>query len=152
IKHEGEGEHRPEDAAATAITRSWGSRFNAAFNLRFNLRFHRALDWYQAKVETSLLRPWLVVGGILSMFLGSLLILPLLGVAFFPRTDAGQFVISLKAPSGTRIEGTNRLVSRLEDLVRQVVRREDLERIVSNIGVIPGFSSIYTSNSGPHTA
>jgi multidrug efflux pump subunit AcrB len=61
-------------------------------------------------------------------------------------------VISLKAPSGTRIEETNRLVSEVEDLVRQVVRREDLERIVSNIGVIPGFSSIYTSNSGPHTA
>ena len=29
---------------------------------------------------------------------------PLLGVAFFPRTDAGQFVINLKSPSGTRIE------------------------------------------------
>jgi len=27
IKHEGEGEHRPEEAAASAITRSWGSRF-----------------------------------------------------------------------------------------------------------------------------
>ena len=31
---------------------------------------------------------------------------PLLGLAFFPRTDAGQFVINLKSPSGTRIEVT----------------------------------------------
>ena len=30
----------------------------------------------------------------------------LLGVAYFPRTDPGQFVINVKAPSGTRIEIT----------------------------------------------
>jgi multidrug efflux pump subunit AcrB len=32
------------------------------------------------------------------------------------------------------------------------VDRDDLEIIVSNIGVTPGFSSIYTSNSAQHTA
>jgi len=133
-----EGEARP----------SWGARFNNAFNHKF----HQGLDWYEAKVDRSLLRPWLVVGGTLAVFLLSLLILPLLGVAFFPRSDAGQFAISLKAPSGTRIEETDKLVAKVEDLVRQVVKREDLKLIVSNIGVIPGFSSIYTSNSGPHTA
>jgi len=127
---------------------SWGARFNTAFNHKF----HRGLGWYEAKVDQSLLRPWLVVGGILGLFLVSLLILPLLGVAFFPRSDAGQFAISLKAPSGTRIEETDKLVAKVEDLVRQVVKREDLKLIVSNVGVIPGFSSIYTSNSGPHTA
>ena len=29
-----------------------------------------------------------------------------MGVSFFPRTDAGQFVINVKAPTGTRIELT----------------------------------------------
>src|SRR5262249_3352578 len=33
-----------------------------------------------------------------------------------------------------------------------VVSPRDLELIVANIGVQPGFSSIYTSNAGPHTA
>ncbi len=38
------------------------------------------------------------------LFVASLAIYPLLGVAFFPRTDAGQFTINLKVPTGTRIE------------------------------------------------
>ena len=37
-------------------------------------------------------------------------------------------------------------------LVRQVVSPEDLGMIVSNIGVTPDFSAIYTTNSGMHTA
>lgn len=127
---------------------SLGARFNAAFNRKF----HQGLDWYEATVDRALLRPWRVVVGILGAFLVSLLFYPFLGVAFFPRSDAGQFVINLKVPSGTRIEETDRMVGKVEDLVRKVVSPHDLKVIVSNIGVIPGFSSIYTSNAGPHTA
>ncbi|HEV2175706.1 MAG TPA: efflux RND transporter permease subunit, partial [Terriglobia bacterium] len=130
------------------VQRSWTARFDAAFNERF----HQLLDWYQATVDRSLVRPWRVIGAILGAFLLSLLIFPLLGVAFFPRSDAGQFVINLKAPSGTRVEETDKLVAKVEALVRHEVSPQDLKLIVSNIGVIPGFSSIYTSNSGPHTA
>ena len=86
------------------------------------------------------------------MFVASLALYPLLGVAFFPRTDAGQFVINLKAPPGTRLEVTSREVERVEQLVRDNVAPDDLGMIVSNIGVAPGFSSIYTSNSAQHTA
>ena len=127
---------------------SWGARFNAAFYKRF----HQMLDWYEAKVDRYLLRPWLVVGGILGVFLLSLFIYPLLGVAFFPRSDAGQFVISMKAPSGTRVELTEKLVAKVEDIVHQVVSPHDLKLVVSNLGVVPDFTSIYTPNSGPHTA
>ena len=126
----------------------WGARFNAAFNKKF----HQMLDRYEATVDRSLLRPWSVVGVIVGTFLLSLLIFPMLGVAFFPRSDAGQFVINFKAPSGTRIEETDHLVAEVEGLIRHVVRPSDLKLIVSNIGVTPGFSSIYTSNSGPDTA
>ncbi len=147
---EGGGEASAEDASADSrrARASWGARFHSAFNRHFL----RVLDWYEATVDNSLLRPWRVVGLIMGGFLASLLLFPLLGVAFFPRSDAGQFVINLKAPSGTRIEGTNLMVAKVENLVRQVVKPHDLRLIVSNIGVIPGFSSIYTSNSGPHTA
>src|SRR6185503_18519838 len=55
-------------------------------------------------------------------------------------------------PSGSRIEVTLDDVQNVEALVRRVVDPADLELIVSNIGVQPGFSSIYTSNAGPHTA
>jgi multidrug efflux pump subunit AcrB len=139
-----------EDAPAHAgkARLSWDARFNTAFNHKF----HQMLDWYEATVDRSLLRPWRVVGAIMGVFLVSLLIFPLLGVAFFPRSDAGQFVVNLKAPTGTRVELTEKLVGKVEDIVREVVKPRDLKLIVSNLGVVPDFTSIYTPNSGPHTA
>src|SRR6202012_5716256 len=77
---------------------------------------------------------------------------PFMGQAYFPRTDAGQFVINMKAPSGTRIELADRYVARVEDEVRSVIPAKDLNMIVSNIGVTPDLSAIYTTNSGMHTA
>jgi multidrug efflux pump subunit AcrB len=73
-------------------------------------------------------------------------------VAFFPRTDAGQFVINVKAPSGTRIELTENYVKQVEDIVRREIPKNELGMIVSNIGITPDFSAIYTSNSAPDTA
>src|SRR5262250_873730 len=46
---------------------------------------------------------------------------PFIGTAYFPRTDPGQFVINVKAPSGTRLEVTDKLIARVEDEVRKVV-------------------------------
>ena len=86
------------------------------------------------------------------VFVLSLGLYPLLGVAFFPRTDAGQFTINLKAPTGSRIELTEDYVSKVENLIRQVVHRDDFKMTVSNIGVVDDFSSLYTSNSGSYTA
>jgi HAE1 family hydrophobic/amphiphilic exporter-1 len=127
---------------------SWGDRFNAAFNRRFT----GLLDTYERRVRQSLRRPGLVVVAISGVFVVSLVLYPLLGVAFFPRTDAGQFVINLKSPSGTRIEVTTQDVAHVEDLVRRIVDPKDLDLITANIGVTPDISAIYTSNAGPHTA
>jgi multidrug efflux pump subunit AcrB len=133
-----------------ASTRGPGrlERFNAAFAARFEV----LLAWYERQVRASLHRPWAVLTGVTVLFLASLVLYPLLGVAFFPRTDAAQFVMNLKSPSGSRIELTSADVERVERLVRRIVDPHDLELVLSNIGVQPGFSSIYTSNAGPHTA
>ena len=93
---------------------------------------------------------WLVLFGI--GFAASLLLFPHLELAFFPRTDAGQFVINVKAPSGTRLVETEKEIAHLEELVRRIIPESDLAMVVSNIGVDPGFSAIYTSNSAMHTA
>jgi multidrug efflux pump subunit AcrB len=122
------------------------------FNRWFTHRFEGMLAVYERRVRASLRRPgWLLVG-VATVCTASLLIYPTLGVALFPRTDAGQFVINVKSPTGSRIERTTSDVQQVEALVRRVVAPEDLDLITSNIGVQPGFSSIYTSNAGPHTA
>jgi multidrug efflux pump subunit AcrB len=122
------------------------------FNRAFSHYFEGLLQWYEARVRLSLQRPGLVVTVIVGLSASTLLLTPWLGLSFFPRTDAGQFTINMKSPSGSRIELSAQNVASVESIIRRVVNPADLELIVSNIGVQPGFSSIYTSNAGPHTA
>ena len=118
----------------------------------FNRYFDRVLGKYDRTLAKSLLKPAATTLGLAGVSLMCFALYPLLGVSFFPRTDPGQFVINLKAPSGTRIELTQDYIARVENDIRQVVASKDLGMIVSNIGVTPGFSSIYTPNSAPNTA
>lgn len=118
----------------------------------FNRYFEKLVRYYDRTVARSLLRPAATTVGLVGIALLSFSLYPLLGVAYFPRTDPGQFVVNLKAPSGTRLELTEQEVKRVEDEVRQIVPPNELGMIVSNIGVTPGFSAIYTPNSAEHTA
>jgi len=58
----------------------------------------------------------------------------------------------VKAPTGTRLEVTNGYIARVEQDLREVIPPEELDMIVSNIGITPDISAIYTSNSAMHTA
>jgi len=112
-------------------------------------RTQHELERYQAQYKALHLLTVAILSGV---FIASLAIYPLLGLAFFPKTDAGQFTVNLKVPTGTRIEVTDQYVAKVEDLIRSTMEGKDLRRIVSNIGVVPDFSSLYTTNSGPYTA
>jgi multidrug efflux pump subunit AcrB len=124
----------------------------ARFNQWFNRGFQQMLNRYEGVLNVALLRPIATVLGITGIFILSLALYPLIGQAYFPRTDPSQFVINLKATTGTRIELTDQLVQKVEHIIHEAIPAKDLKIIVSNIGVTPGFSSIYTPNSGPHTA
>ena len=126
----------------------WLPRFNRWFNHKFN----RMLDRYEGTLNLGLMQPVATVLGITGVFVLSLGLYPFIGQAYFPRTDPGQFVISVKAQSGTRLELTEKLVARVEQMVRDVVPTNDLKIVVSNIGTTPGFNSILNPNSCPSTA
>jgi multidrug efflux pump subunit AcrB len=128
-------------------TRGWGQRFNLAFNVGFN----RMLGLYEAVVHRLLRIPATVLAVFFAAFAASLLLYTQLGFAYFPQTDAGQFVITFKAPSGTKLTVTEKEVANIESLIKETVRPEDLHIIVDNIGVDNGFSAVYTSNAAMHT-
>jgi len=144
----GHGKTENEHEVDPTATPSWWDRFNAGFNHRFN----QLLDYYEYWVRRAVKRPGLTVAILSGVFVASLGIYPLLGLAFFPQTDAGQFTINLKVPTGTRIEVTEQYVAKVEDLMRRTVGAKDLKMVVSNLGVVPDFSSLYTTNAGPYTA
>jgi multidrug efflux pump subunit AcrB len=119
----------------------------------FNAYFAKLLLFYDKWVQKALDRPKrslaIIVGGIAVVLVA---LFPFVGTSYFPRTDPGQFVIDIKAPTGTRLEVTDNYIAKVEDVIRQVVSRDDLDMIVSNIGITPDLSAIYTSNSAMHTA
>ncbi len=116
----------------------------------FNQSFIKVMTLYDILLKAALKAPATVVLVLMIMFAVSLLLYPQLGMSFFPRTDPAQFVMNIKAPLGTNLEITEQKIARVEQIVRRVVTPEDYDMTVSNIGVVPDFSAIYTSNSGPH--
>jgi multidrug efflux pump subunit AcrB len=119
---------------------------------RFNAGYRVLQEMYDRAIAKCLARPLIVVVAFSLFVIGSLALYPLLGKSFFPRTDPGQFVVNVKVPAGTRIEVTDDYIAKMEQDIRGVVAPEDLQMIVSNIGITPDLSAIYTSNSGMHTA
>ena len=73
------------------------------------------------------------------VFLGACLcgffLLPWLGQDFFPDTDSGQFILHVRARSGTRIEETARLFDLVEGVIRQNIPAKEVDNILDNIGL-----------------
>jgi multidrug efflux pump subunit AcrB len=86
------------------------------------------------------------------IFTGSLMLAPRLSTEFFPKVDAGQFILNVAAPEGTRVGKTEAIVAKIETLIRQVVPPAELDQIVANIGVPQGWMVLYTPVAGPHQA
>ncbi|HEY1647669.1 MAG TPA: efflux RND transporter permease subunit [Terracidiphilus sp.] len=125
----------------------------ARFDQQFNAKFHALLEWYEALAMRAMLRPGLTTIAICAgMVIVLAVTLPFLGRAYFPRTDPGQFIVNVRMPSGTRLEVSNDYIAKVENIIRGVVKPNDLDMIVSNIGVYPDLSAIYTTNASMDTA
>src|SRR6202012_6001212 len=62
-------------------------------------------------------------------------LVPFLGQNFFPDTDSGQFILHVRAKTGTRIEDTARLVDLVEGSIRQRIPSAEMDNILDNIGL-----------------
>jgi CzcA family heavy metal efflux pump len=115
---------------------------------------YEALDRsYEQSLRWALGHRRLLIGGILTLFLGSLALLPLIGTEFLPVTDESQFRIVVRAPVGQRVENTERQVAEVERVLRENIPPHELGTIVSSTGVLAkGRSSLFNSNTGPHTS
>ncbi len=127
--------------------------FLARFDKKFNNKFQSLLNWYEGLAMQAMERPGftaaLILGGVMLLLLFTV---PFIGRAYFPRTDPGQFIIDVRMPSGTRLEVSNDYIAKVEDIIRSVVPAKDLDMVVSNIGVYPDLSAIYTTNASMDTA
>ncbi|MBU6480701.1 MAG: efflux RND transporter permease subunit [Nitrospirae bacterium] len=118
---------------------------------RMNL-FDPFVERYVIMLRWCLGHKAVVIVTVTIIFVGSLFMAPRLATEFFPKVDAGSFILNLSAPEGTRIEKTEAIVSKVEGLVREAIPAEELDQIVSNIGLPQGWMVLYTPVNGPHQA
>jgi CzcA family heavy metal efflux pump len=139
---------KPEQEAARNLPAWWGR-----FIERSRLWYERIDDGYQGALDWTLAHRKTVIGLILAVFLGSLALLPLIGSEFIPVTDESQFRIVVRAPVGQRVEKTEQQVAEIERVLRENIRPDELDTIVSSTGVLSsGRSSLFNPNTGPHAS
>ena len=90
----------------------------------------------------------LVIAGLIVVI--SFGLVPIVGTDFFPSVDAGLMKLHFRAPSGTRIEQTERIVTQIENRIRDVIPPKDLSTINAMIGVPISFNLgfVQTDNVG----
>ena len=75
-------------------------------------------------------------------------LVPFLGQDFFPTTDSGQFILHMRAKTGTRIEETARLADLVEDDIRRIIPARDMDTILDNIGLPYSTINLTHTSSG----
>jgi multidrug efflux pump subunit AcrB len=118
------------------------------FQQGFEFGFERIRLFYRAVLST-LVRGRLIFVPVFLVICGSaVLLLPWLGQDFFPATDNGQFILHLRAKTGTRIEETARLCDLVETSLRRQIPAEELDNILDNIGMPYSSINYMHSTSG----
>src|ERR1044071_4557021 len=114
----------------------------------FERGFARFRDRYRALLAACLQHRLAFAACFLAFCAGSWVLVGQLGEDFFPSVDGGQFRLHVRARSGTRIEETAQLVSRVDAVIRDEVPAAELGGILDNIGVPNSGISLSYSTSG----
>jgi multidrug efflux pump subunit AcrB len=151
---------KPADGATAAALPTWKSAIQQVWKpalllrpfVKLGTRFERGFDRFREGYRRWLdvvLRRRLAFAALFLLFCaGSALLLPQLGQDFFPTVDAGQFLLHVRARTGTRIEETVRLTGRVEAAIRREIPTNEIAGILDNIGFPAGGIPIAYNNSG----
>jgi multidrug efflux pump subunit AcrB len=121
------------------------------FNDKREHFFERLKQSYGRALGVCLKRPRFTLGIFVAGTAISLL-LPFLviGTDFYPETDAGLMKFHFRAPPGTRVEETEKLIAGVEERIRKLIPESELETINSTIGTPTSYNLAFvpTDNSG----
>ena len=118
------------------------------FQLAFERGFESLRNSYHGLLTTLVHRRLLFVPVFLLACAAAFLLVPWLGQDFFPSTDSGQFILHLRAKSGTRIEETAKLCDLVEGAIRREIPEREVNNILDNIGLPYSSINFMHSTSG----
>jgi multidrug efflux pump subunit AcrB len=112
-----------------------GNRLFARFHASFEHGFERLRESYVELLRMLLNRQAIVpIATTLVLALGVVMFV-FVGRDFYPAIDGGMIQLHVRAPPGTRIETTEQIFQKVDDKIRQVIPRKDLDLIVDNFGL-----------------
>ncbi len=126
----------------------------------------RLMRWFGKTLNVIVTLRYAVVAGVFVLFGGALLLMSNTGQELFPAVDSGQFMMTIRLPSGTRIEKTEETIKQIEKVIVERLGEpdpgfalgeeqhpdSDLQILISNIGVLMDWPAAYTPNTGPMDA
>jgi HAE1 family hydrophobic/amphiphilic exporter-1 len=105
---------------------------------------------YQGLLNLSLARRKTVILGVIGIFMVTLLLVPLIGTDFFPKTDEGQLRMNLRLPVSTSLNETVKTMNKVEGLIFENV--QELKSLWSRSGSGVGGNVIFSGRfAGSHT-
>ncbi|MCC6416671.1 MAG: efflux RND transporter permease subunit [Gemmataceae bacterium] len=118
----------------------------------FDRLFEAATRVYERVLRIGLRWRVAVVGLVVAATVPAIWCFQHIGQELFPEVDTSEFTIHLRAKGGPRVETTERQITEIDRIVREIVAPEDLKLTLANIGLSSRWSAIYTPNNGPHAA
>jgi multidrug efflux pump subunit AcrB len=107
----------------------------ALFQLGFERLFEKIRLAYSSLLTRLVLLRRVFVPAFFIACLCAFALVPFLGQDFFPSSDSGQFILHVRAKTGTRVEDTARLVDQVENGIRQIIPSTEVNNMLDNIGL-----------------
>ena len=116
--------------------------------------FDKLQSTYRARLGFVLRFRWLLTGAYLVVTAAFIyLLFPRIGAEIFPKVEARQLQLRLRAPTGTRIERTEVMALKAMDVIKDAVGPDNMQITTGFIGVQPPsypINTIFLFTSGQH--
>lgn len=105
-------------------------------------------DFYSSALAWSLGHKKIIIFGFLGVFIFSLFLKRFVGNEFIPNEDTGDLRVTVQLAVGTRLEETDKVAGRIEDIFKNEVPEAKFYYVRS--GSVPGAGRIFNQASGSH--
>jgi multidrug efflux pump subunit AcrB len=117
--------------------------------LLFERKFEQLRSFYHGLLRLTIQHSTIFLILFMALSIGSFALLyPWLGQDFFPTVDSGQFLIHVRAHTGTRVEETARLCDEIDNAIREEIPKNELVTVIDNIGIPNSGINLSYSNTG----
>jgi multidrug efflux pump subunit AcrB len=117
-----------------------GNFFMRAFKKYVNQPYRHILEFSFRYPVVSLLGAFL-------LFVGSVMLIPTIGLTVFPKSEKPMFLVNITAPLGTNLEESNRIAREVE---KKILKNNEIISVSTNVG--KGNPRVYYNVAPPENA